>query len=525
MCRYWNWSVRCVLVASLFAATSCKKIDPPGTAAGTLPVITTKSGAEMVLVPAGRFRMGSGSGKADESPVHEVQIDAFLMDRYEMTQGQYTKLVPINGSHFKGPNNPVEMISWPEAALFCNLRSRAEGLKPCYDEETGACNFEADGYRLPTEAEWEYACRAGSDAEYAFGDDARLLRQYGWFVENASKKTQPVGQKKPNAWGLYDMYGNVAEWCNDIYEKGYYAGSPAQNPRGPTGGVKRVLRGGAWNSPADCCRSAYRVGEDPGFEDACFARDAIGFRCVRKAPSPSNAKTCRQSRRKVANPRCCTKAGHLPPSFCSSTASTLQSRIPGCVCLGCCWPRMSSMAGGIRFMCYCCSMRRRPTISRCWPCRSSRRKAPWLILSIVNDLGLLGFFKYGKFVAENLNALLSLLGVPYEVPMPGVLFPIGISFFIFQSMTYTIDYYRGKVERETNFLRYATFVGMFPQLLSGPIERARNMLPQLRQAPVISRHDVADGLSLFVVGLFKKVALADFLAHLRQSRLRLAGPV
>lgn len=142
----------------------------------------------------------------------------------------------------------------------------------------------------------------------------------------------------------------------------------------------------------------------------------------------------------------------------------------------------------------------------------SRRKGPWLALSIVNNLALLGFFKYGKFVAENLNALLSSLGVPYEVPMPGVLFPIGISFFIFQSMTYTIDYYRGKVERETNFLRYATFVGMFPQLLSGPIERAKNMLPQLRQAPVITQHDIADGLSLFVVGLFKKLALADYLA-------------
>ena len=127
MHRYWTWSVRCLLIASLFAATLCKKIDPPGTAAGTLPVITTKSGAEMVLVPAGRFRMGSVGGKADESPVHEVQIDAFLMDRYEMTQGQYAKLVPINGSHFKGPNNPVEMISWPEAALFCNQRSRPKG--------------------------------------------------------------------------------------------------------------------------------------------------------------------------------------------------------------------------------------------------------------------------------------------------------------------------------------------------------------------------------------------------------------
>jgi alginate O-acetyltransferase complex protein AlgI len=142
----------------------------------------------------------------------------------------------------------------------------------------------------------------------------------------------------------------------------------------------------------------------------------------------------------------------------------------------------------------------------------SRRKTPWLVLSIVNDLGLLGFFKYGKFVAENLNALLSFLGVPYEVPLPGMLFPIGISFFIFQSMTYTIDYYRGKVEREPNFLRYAAFVGMFPQLLSGPIERARNILPQLRAAPAISRQDVADGCSLFIVGLFKKLALADYLA-------------
>jgi alginate O-acetyltransferase complex protein AlgI len=142
----------------------------------------------------------------------------------------------------------------------------------------------------------------------------------------------------------------------------------------------------------------------------------------------------------------------------------------------------------------------------------SRRKKPWLIFSIVNDLALLGFFKYGKFAAENLNAVLSLAGISYQIPMPGVLFPIGISFFVFQSLTYTIDFYLGRIERETSFLRYAAFVGMFPQLLSGPIERARNVLPQIRFAPSISRQDVADGCSLFVVGLFKKLALADYLA-------------
>lgn len=142
----------------------------------------------------------------------------------------------------------------------------------------------------------------------------------------------------------------------------------------------------------------------------------------------------------------------------------------------------------------------------------SRRKGLWLTLSIVNDLGLLGFFKYGSFVVDNVNALILSLHGSYQLHMPGgILLPMGLSFFIFQSLTYTIDSYWGKVERETNFLRYAAFVGMFPQLLMGPIERAKNMLPQLRQSPVITRNDMADGLSLFVVGLFKKLALADVL--------------
>ena len=142
----------------------------------------------------------------------------------------------------------------------------------------------------------------------------------------------------------------------------------------------------------------------------------------------------------------------------------------------------------------------------------SERKKLWLSLSLVNNLALLSFFKYGNFVAENLNLLLSALGTSYAIPMPNILLPVGISFYTFQSMSYTIDCYRGKIDREKSFVRYAAFVSLFSQLVAGPIERARNLLPQLRRTPRISKLDVADGLSLFIVGLFKKVALADCLA-------------
>jgi len=143
--------------------------------------------------------------------------------------------------------------------------------------------------------------------------------------------------------------------------------------------------------------------------------------------------------------------------------------------------------------------------------KSARRKM-WLSISIANNLGLLGFFKYGGFVTDNLNLLLSSLGIPYVLPAPGILLPIGISFYIFQSMSYTIDYYRGNIERETSLIRYATFVSLFPRLLAGPIERAKNLLPQLHKTPRVSIQDIVDGLSLFVVGFFKKVALADYMA-------------
>jgi formylglycine-generating enzyme required for sulfatase activity len=271
------------LVVTVLLGLSCGKVEERGFDSKAPRVIKTRSGVEMVLIRAGWFEMGSEKGSSDESPVHRVWVSSFLMDRYEVTQGLYGKFPLPDPSHFKNPEHPTEQMNWTDAAVYCNERSRAEGLEPCYNEEPWECNFRASGYRLPTEAEWEYACRAGTKTKYFFGNDARKLKDYAWFTENSSKRTHPVGKKKANPWGLYDMYGNVAEWCNDFYSRDYYKGSPEKNPKGPAEGKERVLRGGAWNSRADTCRSSYRVG-DPSINDTCLASDAIGFRCVRNAP-------------------------------------------------------------------------------------------------------------------------------------------------------------------------------------------------------------------------------------------------
>jgi len=276
-----------ILIFASFAFVGCTngsnvpvaKIESPTT-------ITTKSGIDMVVIPAGFFQMGSKTGRDDEKPAHTVWIDSFLMDKTEMTQTAWElvgkeEALP-NPSHFKGEDLPVEQVTWPQAARFCNARSRFEKLKPCYNEENAECDFSADGYRLPTEAEWEYACRAGTHTDYSFGSETKRLGDVAWFADNAAKTTHPVGQKKANPWGLFDMHGNVAEWCNDVYDKDYYKGSPDKNPRGPADGKEYVLRGGSWKSPPGALRSAYRLGETAGFSDACLARDAIGFRCVRK---------------------------------------------------------------------------------------------------------------------------------------------------------------------------------------------------------------------------------------------------
>jgi len=269
-----------LLILFILLGVSCGKSDK--SAARKPEVIETKSGIEMVLIPAGWFEMGTDGGNANESPLHKVWVDSFLMDRFEVTQEQYVSLVGSNPSHFRGDKNPVDTITWADAALYCNFRSRAEGLQPCYDEDTAECDLQANGYRLPTEAEWEYACRARTDKERFFGSDERKLRNYAWYAENSLERTHAVGQKQPNAFGLYDIYGNVAEWCNDVYSDDYYKVSSPRNPRGPEEGDLQVLRGGAWNSKADDCRSAWRTGEEFGFVDACIAQDSMGFRCIRR---------------------------------------------------------------------------------------------------------------------------------------------------------------------------------------------------------------------------------------------------
>lgn len=252
------------------------------------PSVISKSGVGMISIPGGSFTMGSDQGNPDEQPAHHVTVTGFLMDKYPVTHEMFAKAQVPNPSHWQeNPHNPVESVRWRDAKSYCNERSRLEGLKPCYDEKTPEwdCDYTANGYRLPTEAEWEYAAKAGTDGPYDFGskDD---LREYAWFADNSEQKTHPVGEKKPNKWGLYDMYGDVSVWCEDVYDPNYYKSSPAQDPHGPASpgkDVKRALRGGNWKATADMCRATFRQGERTGDTDACFHTDFCGLRCVRRA--------------------------------------------------------------------------------------------------------------------------------------------------------------------------------------------------------------------------------------------------
>ncbi len=221
---------------------------------------------EFVLIPASSFYMGSPGIEKDrilhEGPIHRVRISrSFYMSRCEITQDQYLAVMGINPSKWKGGARPVEQVSWDDAVLFCRKMSAQYG-----------------GYfRLPTEAEWEYACRGGTQTRFFYGDDLDYsqLGDYAWFEGNSDYGTHPVGQKKPNSFGLCDMYGNVWEWCSDWYTAGFYRESPAVDPQGPLSGYSRVCRGGCWHDSASRSRSAYRVNITPDYR-----YNGIGFRVV-----------------------------------------------------------------------------------------------------------------------------------------------------------------------------------------------------------------------------------------------------
>ena len=287
------WPLLGALIIAALAGCKPRTDATDGEAAKTeaakSAVIKTSTGVEMVPIPAGEFVMGDDQGDDDQRPAHRVRLSAFWMDRYEVTQAAFQALTGDNPSRFAGANKPVERVSWRAAIKYCNLRSAREGLKPCYAIATGQCDFDADGYRLPTEAEWEYACRAGETTTPA----SVALDQYGWLKSNSGQTTHAVGQKKPNAWGLFDMMGNVAEWCNDRYGEKAYDGAAAPDPRGPDVGNDRVLRGGSWRTPEERTGPTVRAAEAPSLADACFGYDAYGFRCVCKPRTETSHSTNR----------------------------------------------------------------------------------------------------------------------------------------------------------------------------------------------------------------------------------------
>jgi len=232
-----------------------------------MPETTVNSlGMELVMIPAGSFRMGGDKtleqAEDHENPIHTVSFSKpLLMGKYAVTQAHWAVVMDNNPSKFEDDLRPVETISWHDAQDFIEALNNREDTK---------------GYRLPTEAEWEYAARAGSESAYAFGSESVRLDEFAWYKKNAQNQTHPVGQLAPNAWGLYDMHGNVHEWCQDWFDRGYYSQSPSQAPGGPAEGLAKSLRGGDWGSDRWYCRCASRSLGSPSRRS-----NRVGFRIIK----------------------------------------------------------------------------------------------------------------------------------------------------------------------------------------------------------------------------------------------------
>jgi formylglycine-generating enzyme required for sulfatase activity len=282
------------------ATITATTVDGGKTATCTVTVIIEQ--IEMVSIPAGTFTMGSPTTEANRisnETQHSVTLSGFKMGKYQVTQEQYQAIMGTNPSNFNGSTGnepatgetqgkrPVECVTWYDAVEFCNKLSAQESLQSVYTisgrtpasgypitSATVTADFTKNGYRLPTEAQWEYACRAGTTTAWNTGNT--FSDNTGWYYSNSGSKTHEVGKKPANAWGLHDMHGNVVEWCWDWYGSSYYSSSPTNDPMGASSGTSRVERGGYYNIFAAELRSAYRDYDRPNFR-----YDFIGFRLVR----------------------------------------------------------------------------------------------------------------------------------------------------------------------------------------------------------------------------------------------------
>lgn len=258
-----RWIICTALLAQSFASISA----PAGmAAAGTSlpPTVTIDLGdgvmMDFVLMHPGAFSMGTDTHDFDEGPTHRVTISRpYYLGKFEVTQEQWQKVMGSNPSHFQGAQYPVESVSWLDCQNFLEALKKKTGRR----------------FALPTEAQWEYACQAGAESEYSHGDDESVLGAYAWYAQNSGLSTHPVGKKKPNAWGVHDMAGNVYEWCADWYSEGPYSKGEAVDPRGPARGQRRILRGGGWIFVADNLRSS-----DRGFSPPDMRTNEYGLRCV-----------------------------------------------------------------------------------------------------------------------------------------------------------------------------------------------------------------------------------------------------